>query len=61
MNANTIVDSLPFGYRWASEVECDRHRHPAYFNKMVQVRKPEHGPDATDLAISVIELIYIRS
>lgn len=51
MNANDIVDSLPAGYRWADEVECDRWAHPAYFSKMVQVRQPKHGPDATDLAI----------
>lgn len=51
MNANTIVDNLPTGYRWATEVECDRQAHPAYFNKMVQVSKPEHGEYATDLAI----------
>jgi hypothetical protein len=51
MNANNIVDTLPIGYRWANELECERWTHPVYFSRMVQVRKPEHGPDATDLAI----------
>lgn len=52
MNANTIVDSKPEGYRWANEVECDRWAHPAYFNKMVQVRVGGTAEDPwTDLAI----------
>lgn len=49
MNANTIVDELPNGYRWANERETESWL--SHFSRMVQVRRPEHGEDATDLAI----------
>ena len=52
MNAHDIVDALPSGYRYANEVECERWNHPAYFNKMVQVKNGEYdGLPMTDLAI----------
>ena len=51
MNAHDIVDALPEGYRWTTEEECSRWTHPAYFNKMVQVRVSDDDGELTDLAI----------
>lgn len=47
----TLADSLPEGYRWADgedEVEAALDG----LIDAVQVRKPEHGPEATDLAVA---------
>lgn len=52
MNAHDTVKELPSGYRWANSLECDRWNHPAYFNRMVQVRVGGTDFDPqTDLAI----------
>jgi hypothetical protein len=52
MNANTIVEELPHGYRWATELETERWSHPAYFSRMVQVYRGGPASDPfTDLAI----------
>lgn len=60
MNANTIVDAKPAGYRWANEIECALSTHPAYFNQMVQVSRYVEGlseefPDEvfTSMAIKI--------
>ena len=49
MNADTILNSLPKGYRWADEWETE---HWLTFRaQMVQVRVNPNDPDETDLAI----------
>lgn len=38
MDANSIVDFPPAGYRLATITEFTRRKHPAYFARMVWVR-----------------------
>ncbi len=44
MNANTVVNEIPEGYRPATATEIARMMHPAYFTRMVQVKGAKVQP-----------------